>query len=350
MTKSELIESIHSQFKNQGYILKDDLFSTILSYDFSVSDMEIVCKELLFRNILIRDEPIKSEIKIYDKSHTNYKSLFKKIRNKYPSQDCFLSYVEKILPPQQHETENLILQVKNSNPFARNRLFEMYLRPTIKIAFDFSNQYNLDFEDTLQDALIGLYESIDKFEKDKHNRFFSLAIFYIKNSIKRFMNINNTIFYLPYYIIEDSILIYDYLDYKNIEITAPEITIEKITQNLSQNFNIEKDKLKLIIRSILPSFSLDDDNFDSSIYFDSTDFFDLEDKCITGILAEKVYEILFKVLINTKLKHKELHILKWRAGYFNINNTLDAIGQYYGVTKERIRQLEKKSCKKNLRI
>ena len=322
MTKSELIESIHSQFKNQGYILKDDLFSTILSYDFSVSDMEIVCKELLFRNILIRDEPIKSEIKIYDKSHTNYKSLFKKIRNKYPSQDCFLSYVEKILPPQQHETENLILQVKNSNSFARNRLFEMYLRPTIKIAFDFSNQYNLDFEDTLQDALIGLYESIDKFEKDKHNRFFSLAIFYIKNSIKRFMN------------------------YKNIEITAPEITIEKITQNLSQNFNIEKDKLKLIIRSILPSFSLDDDNFDSSIYFDSTDFFDLEDKCITGILAEKVNEILFKVLINTKLKHKELHILKWRAGYFNINNTLDAIGQYYGVTKERIRQLEKKAVKK----
>lgn len=351
MTKDEIVNKLFFQFKEQGFLLQDSVLSEIIANNISDSDMNRIFNELLSKGVLIRNISEKdystnfnAKKHFYDKAHKDYTNIFNRIVNEIPSLKSFITYVSNILPPQRHEASDLIIQAKSGNSYAINRLFEMHIRHTIGIVYKYSKRFSLDFEDTLQDALISLYKAIDKYVIGENNNFFNYAAFHIINSIKRSMFTNNFIFHIPSHMRENVIYILEYFD-------ANKIRIEDYTKLSQQNIHELEEKLALpykkiisIIRLLLPTINFDD-NLD--IIDSYSDVCDYENEVLCSILRDRVNELLNNIVSFTMLTERELEILKRRAGYWGDENiTLEDIGIYYNVTRERIRQIEKNAIKK----
>ena len=85
----------------------------------------------------------------------------------------FISKIRSITPPQRGEVIRLIYQAKEGNPHARTRMIGMYLRLAVRIALQRAKAYDLDIEDTIGDACIGLVNAIDKYDPNVNGAFAS---------------------------------------------------------------------------------------------------------------------------------------------------------------------------------
>lgn len=236
--------------------------------------------------------------------------------------------------------KELAQKIENGDEAARNKMIESNLRLVVKIAKRYINR-GLPFLDLIEEGNLGLIKSVERFNLAKECRFSTYATWWIRQSIERALINQSRTIRLPVHVSDDI--------GRMIRVTrklSQEINREPSIQEIAEEMKAKVQHVRRLMTLLRHTCSIE------APIGDGNDFAlidTIEDCSMTPppALLENIgiFELISEHF--KKLTDHEQKILTLRFGLEdNEPQTLDVIGQQFGVTRERIRQIEAKSLEK----
>ena len=344
------------------FLVFDDIYDVADKWNLSIRDVDYLSSSIATRGILVYDEDsvanttCSSEDDYDDYAQRDYEVVFNRVVELDPGLENFINVVRAVIPPQVREMDQLKYQVQEGNVYARERVIQMHLRLAVRIALQRSEIYDCEIADTLQEACVGLVTAVDKYVPDSGRSFMSYASLWILQNIERTQPTQKSTVYYPAYKKEEYFTMYPILKkdgYLDSDIWINQDVRGLIQERLDCGINQVED----VIQQSMPFESLDtiyeaflkniesdemqdnifDDNNSDAFYWNDVGYEEIEQRALRETLESLMHE----------LKKREQEILKARYGFEDgVEKTLEEIGQSFGVTRERIRQIEAKAIKK----
>ncbi len=242
-----------------------------------------------------------------------------------------IGQVQLLTPLQEVE---LAARIKRGDKRAREQMIKANLRLVVKIAHDYEG-LGLPLLDLISEGNIGLMKAVERFDPAKGGKLSTYGAWWIKQSIKRALANQSKTIRLPVHLV-DKISKMRRTAHKLQEILGREPSDEELAEELNMSASRVTQLRTAAIRPASLDAPIGDDesnNFAEIVQDENADtpYQELEDKTVTGMLQEMV----------KKLDTREATILRYRFGLDGgSEKTLEEVGERFGVTRERVRQIQ----------
>jgi RNA polymerase primary sigma factor len=234
----------------------------------------------------------------------------------------------------------LAKRIKRGDAAAREHMIKANLRLVVKIARDYEN-YGLPLLDLISEGNIGLMKAVERFDPNKGAKLSTYAAWWIKQAIKRALADQGKTIRLPVHVV-DKLFHIRKAETKLVELLGREPTDLEIAEDTGLRADQVRDYRKASVAptSLDAKLGDDDTNRVADIVADPN-----AEAPYQQALEESDNEILSEVI--RTLSPREQTILKLRFGLSGDDEkTLEEVGEQFGVTRERIRQIQDEALKK----
>lgn len=252
--------------------------------------------------------------------------------------NLYLKDIKKHKLLSKEEEFSLLVKAKNGDIEAKNELITSNLKLVVNIAKGYVNK-GMSFIDLISEGNMGLIYAIDKFDIDKGFRFSTYAVWWIRQAIMKAIIVKGREIRIPSYKYDLLNKINRYIMDK-LQNGGNYPSVEKIAEDLQ----LEPEKVENIIRDFQDPMSLsmaigEDISLEDTIAQEQE--ISMEDEIFREMGMKHVRELV------EQLDEREKSILKQRYGLDGSDiYTLEEIGKRLNITRERVRQIEKRTLEK----
>ncbi len=256
----------------------------------------------------------------------------------------YLKEIQKSTLLTAQEERDLATQIAQGDMGARDKMIESNLRLVVKIAKRYMNR-GLPFLDLIEEGNMGLIKAVERFKVSKGCRFSTYATWWIRQSIERALVNQSRTIRLPVHV-SDDINKFVKVNRELLQTLKREPQIEEVAEAMG----VEPPYIRRLMTLLKKTYSIEHPMGENSDYslidtLEDASAIDpsvlVEDLDRFGLVAEWLQD----------LSENEQEILALRFGLDDREpQTLDTIGRKFGVTRERIRQIEAKSLEKLRRM
>jgi RNA polymerase primary sigma factor len=271
------------------------------------------------------------------------KNSYRRNDSSYDSIQMYLREIGQYPLLTAHEERVLAKRIMEGDEEARNLLARANLRLVVSIAKKYVGRSpDLTLLDLIQEGNLGLFKAVDKFDFTKGFKFSTYATWWIRQAITRALADQSRTIRIPVHMVETM------AKYKQVSRRlAQDFGRDPMPEEIATEMGVEVEKIYQIEKISQDTISLEMPIGDEDDRSRLSDFI-ADDKIIApdqevahSILTDQIQEIL------DTLSEKERKILEMRHGLLDgTYHTLEEVGKEFGVTRERIRQIEAKALEK----
>ena len=253
----------------------------------------------------------------------------------------YLREIGKVALLTQEEEIRLAKLKEKGDQEAKRRLIEANLRLVVSIAKKFTGR-SLSLLDLIQEGNVGLFRAVEKFDYRKGYKFSTYATWWIRQAITRSLADQSRTIRIPVHMVE-TINKFTQLERQLIQILGREPLPEEIAAEMQQPLAKVLQIIKINQETVSLETSVGEDDDDSTLgdFIEDVKTITPDRAAALQILKDHVKEII------RELSPREQKILEMRFGLTDgVSHTLEEVGQEFGVTRERIRQIEAKALEK----
>ncbi len=259
------------------------------------------------------------------------------------SVQMYLREIGKIPLLTEEEEKELAKKIEQGNEDARQKLTQANLRLVVSIAKRYiGRSSHLTLLDLIQEGNIGLFKAVEKFDYKKGYKFSTYATWWIRQAITRALADQAKTIRIPVHMVE-TISKFNQVKRRLVQ----DLGREPLAEEIASEMGIELEKVRHIMQISQDTVSLEtplgNDSDESTLgeFIENEKDISPAQSTARSLLKDQLKEIM------SDLSPREQKILSMRFGLEDgVTHTLEEVGQEFGVTRERIRQIEAKSLEK----
>lgn len=334
-------EKLIAHGKERGYITYNEILK-----EFPTIEQDISFLDELYERLSVSGIDILEGGMLEDNADEYLASRNIKDRNSggYDSIQIYLREIGQYPLLTASEERELAKRIEKGDDEARNILARSNLRLVVSIAKKYVGRSpDLTLLDLIQEGNLGLFRAVDKFDWNKGFKFSTYATWWIRQAITRALADQSRTIRIPVHMVE-TIAKYKQVSRRLSQVLGRDPQPEEIAVEMG----VEVDKIYQIEKINQDTLSLENPVGSDDDEKTTLGDFIADDKIPSPIqesseriLGEQIREVL------DELSPKERKILELRHGLVDgIYHTLEEVGKEFGVTRERIRQIEAKALEK----
>ncbi len=351
--KADLVGELVARGKQRGFITEDEIIHIMPEIESDLERLESLYEKLELSGVRVvsSDEMLKLETEGAAKEYEKKKAKPSELvvpeeeldRSSSDLVQMYLKEIGRISLLTAEEEIKLAKANEKGDLAAKQKLTEANLRLVVSIAKKYvGRSHNLSLLDLIQEGNIGLFRAVEKFDYRKGYKFSTYATWWIRQAITRALADQSRTIRIPVHMVE-TINKYTQITRRLVQ----ELGREPLPEEIATEMGLEVDKIRHIQKISQETVSLETsvgDSDDDSVlgdFIEDTETVMPHQTASRKLLTNHVAEVL------NELTPREQKILKIRFGLEDgVTHTLEEVGQEFGVTRERIRQIEAKALEK----